>query len=75
MGVVSTIYEKEHEATFILIIGSSPKHDYDESALIFYCDKLHYCHNIAIMITELITPMLAYYRRTDITELILLSFG
>ncbi len=43
----------------------------DEYTLIFYCDKLHCCHNIAIMIKESITSMLAYYRRIDITELIL----
>jgi len=44
---------------------------HNKRKLIFYCDKLHCCHNIAIMIKESITSMLAYYRRIDITELIL----
>ena len=34
---------------------------YDECALIFYCDNLHYCHNMNIMIDGTITLLLACY--------------
>ena len=39
----------------------------DKRVLISYCHKLHYCHNMDVMINGLITLMLARYLSMHIT--------
>lgn len=51
--VISTLSNKT--------INTSLSTMYDEYVLIFYCDNLHYCHNMNIMIDGTITLLLAYY--------------